>query len=197
MLLIWFFSFLFSKLNTLLLFAAVPASFVCHFNSTLNEGYRRMFQILRLCTYEASRDIFIAYNRFSLGIVFKTLTFKNRSGWTDVWHMKRQLSYLKTFLLFYSPSILCPKHIKGYELGLQRKVLIKRAPQCISPRRNWDSPNPSSASECALPPGPKGGTRHTRLRLNGWGSPNSNDWRKSLALCLLCGLQDICTLRLD
>ncbi len=28
---------------------------------------------------------------------------------------------------------------------------------------------------------------HTRLRLRGWGSPNSDDWRKSLALCLLCG----------
>jgi hypothetical protein len=28
---------------------------------------------------------------------------------------------------------------------------------------------------------------HTRLRLKGMGSPNSDDWRKSLALCLLCG----------
>jgi hypothetical protein len=40
------------------------------------------------------------------------------------------------------------------------KVLIRiyRAPQCMSPRRNWDSPKPSPASECALPPpGPKGG----------------------------------------
>ncbi len=27
---------------------------------------------------------------------------------------------------------------------------------------------------------------HTRVRVRGWGSPNSNDWRKSLALCLLC-----------
>jgi hypothetical protein len=25
------------------------------------------------------------------------------------------------------------------------------------------------------------------LRVRGWGSPNSDDWRKSLALCLLCG----------
>ncbi len=56
----------------------------------------------------------------------------------------------------------------------------------MSPRRNWDSPTPLTASECALPPGPKGGGGHTRLRLNGWGSPNSYDWRKSLALCLLC-----------
>ncbi len=41
-----------------------------------------------------------------------------------------------------------------------------------------------NASVHPLPPGPKGG--HTRLRLRGWGSPNSDDWRKSLALCLLC-----------
>jgi hypothetical protein len=27
----------------------------------------------------------------------------------------------------------------------------------MSPRWNWDSPNPSPASECALPPGQKGG----------------------------------------
>ncbi len=29
-----------------------------------------------------------------------------------------------------------------------------------------------------------GGRGNTRLRLRGWGSPNSEDWRKSLALCL-------------
>jgi hypothetical protein len=29
--------------------------------------------------------------------------------------------------------------------------------------------------------------RHTRLRVRGWGSPNSDERRKSLALCLLCG----------
>ncbi len=53
--------------------------------------------------------------------------------------------------------------------------------------RNWNSPNPSPACECALPPEPKGGGGHTRLRLKGWGIPNSDDWRKSLAICLLCG----------
>ncbi len=34
------------------------------------------------------------------------------------------------------------------------------------------------------PQGTRGG--HSRLRVRGWGSPNSDDWRKSFALCLLC-----------
>ncbi len=52
---------------------------------------------------------------------------------------------------------------------------------------NWDSPNPSLASECTPPPAPVAkGWGHTRLRVRGWGSPNSDDWRKSLALCLFC-----------
>ncbi len=51
--------------------------------------------------------------------------------------------------------------------------------QCLSPRRNWDSPTPSLPSECAPPPGTKGGGGHTRLRVRGWGSPNSYDWRKA------------------
>ncbi len=43
----------------------------------------------------------------------------------------------------------------------------------MSPRRNWDSPTPSFASECAPPPEPKGGGGglHTRLRVRGCGSP--------------------------
>jgi hypothetical protein len=47
---------------------------------------------------------------------------------------------------------------------------------------------PSPASEFALSPEPGGGGGvHTRLRVRVWGSPNSDDWRESLALCLLCG----------
>ncbi len=34
---------------------------------------------------------------------------------------------------------------------------LYRVPQCMSPRRNWDSPNPSLASECSSPPGTKRG----------------------------------------
>jgi hypothetical protein len=46
-----------------------------------------------------------------------------------------------------------------------------------------DSPNPSPASECTLPPPDErvGGGGHTRRRLRGWGSLNSDNWRKKLS----------------
>jgi hypothetical protein len=59
----------------------------------------------------------------------------------------------------------------------------------MSARRKWDSSNPSLASECAPPPRTGGGGRvggDTSLRVRSWESPNSDDWRKSLALNLLC-----------
>jgi hypothetical protein len=56
----------------------------------------------------------------------------------------------------------------------------------MSRRRNWDYPNPYLASDCAPPPRTGGGD--TRLRVRGWGRPNSDGWRKSLALFLLYGL---------
>ncbi len=50
---------------------------------------------------------------------------------------------------------------------------------------------PLSPASVPLPPEPKGGG-HTRLRVRGWGSPSSDDWRKSWAFCLLCGLLSHC-----
>jgi hypothetical protein len=42
-----------------------------------------------------------------------------------------------------------------------QSTYIYRAPQCMSPCWNWDSPTPLAASECALPPRPKGGGAHS------------------------------------
>ncbi len=48
-------------------------------------------------------------------------------------------------------------------------------------------PPPFSPASVPLPgTNGGGGGVHTRLRVRGWGSPNSYDGRKSLALCLLC-----------
>ncbi len=50
----------------------------------------------------------------------------------------------------------------------------------FSSRWNWDSPTPLAAGECAPPPFGPGG--HTRLRLKGWGSPNSNEGTYTVVL---------------
>jgi hypothetical protein len=55
----------------------------------------------------------------------------------------------------------------------------------VCPLVEIGTPHPLS-HECAPPPPPTKGGGHTRLRVREWRSPNSDDWRKSLALCLLC-----------
>ncbi len=40
---------------------------------------------------------------------------------------------------------------------------------------------------CPYPRNQRGGGGHTRQGVRGWGSTKTDDWRKSLALCLLCG----------
>ncbi len=55
----------------------------------------------------------------------------------------------------------------------------------MSPRWNWDSPTPLPASECALPPGPKGGGAHSPAA-KGVGESQFQRLEKRLALCLLC-----------
>jgi len=69
---------------------------------------------------------------------------------------------------------------------LPQSTYIYRAPQCMSPRWNWDSPAPLAASECALPPGPKGGGAHSPAA-KGLGESQFQRLEKRLALCLLCG----------
>jgi hypothetical protein len=55
----------------------------------------------------------------------------------------------------------------------------------MSPRRNWDSPTPSLASECDPPPGTGGGGAHSPAG-EGVGESQFRRLEKSLALCLLC-----------
>ncbi len=72
-----------------------------------------------------------------------------------------------------------PKMYKSFDRDRSQSTDY-RVPKCMSPRRNWDPPNPS------LPPGPKGG-EHTSLRLRGWVVPIPTTG-ESLALCLLYGI---------
>jgi hypothetical protein len=90
-------------------------------------------------------------------------------------------------------------HLPGYIQGGQEAscgylllgVYHRKIPGETMPLRwNWDHPTPSPPSEPAPPPGTKGRGGQTRLRVRGGGS---HDWKKDLALCLLCAL----TTRLD
>ncbi len=64
-------------------------------------------------------------------------------------------------------------YVPSLELGLSQPLSHQRV--CPSPQN--------------LGPGGGGGggVGHTRQGVRGWGSPNSDDLRKSLELCLLCG----------
>ena len=68
---------------------------------------------------------------------------------------------------------------------MAQSTYIYRAQQCMSPRWNWDSPTPLAASECALPPGPKGEGAHSPAA-KGVGESQLQGLEKRLALCLLC-----------
>ncbi len=65
------------------------------------------------------------------------------------------------------------------------------------PSSELGSPNPSLAMQRVCPSPQNRGVGHTRLRARGWGSPYSDDWRKSLALCLLCDWQAWSTLSMS
>jgi len=56
---------------------------------------------------------------------------------------------------------------------------------------------PQPLSRQRVCPSPQMREGQTRLRVRGWGSPNSDDFRKSLGHCLLCGIiQLFCTVAL-
>jgi hypothetical protein len=63
---------------------------------------------------------------------------------------------------------------------------LYRVPQCTYIPSSELGPAPPPLPQASVPPrnqrvGGRGGTLTC-----GWGSPNSDDWRKRLALCLLC-----------
>ncbi len=60
-------------------------------------------------------------------------------------------------------------------------IYIHRVPQCMSPRRNCDSPTPSPASECVPSTGTKaGGGGHIRLPGEGVEEPQFQRREKML-----------------
>ncbi len=94
----------------------------------------------------------------------------------DIFQEKKFLGHYSTFCILqmqmrknctFSISFSYLSIYVWFLLKFQKKYKVEAS---LSPRRNWDSPTPSVASECAPPPGTKEGV-HTRLRVRGWGIP--------------------------
>ncbi len=73
---------------------------------------------------------------------------------------------------------------KKHDVGRLHKVRTYKEYHSVCPLVGIGTlPTPLSPASVPLLPEPRGGGGHTRLRGRGWGSPNSDDYRKSLALC--------------
>ncbi len=62
--------------------------------------------------------------------------------------------------------------------GINHKVQLYTEYHSVCPLAGIGTlPAPLSPASVRLPSEPKGG--HTRQRVRGWGSPNSDDWKKA------------------
>jgi hypothetical protein len=113
----------------------------------------------------------------------ETLLHQNSSHLAH-WHAQLHVDAHAQASLHFTFTNSCGLFL-GERKGVIHNVHTYRVPQCMSPRRNWDYPPLPQAS---VPSSETKGRGLTRLRVRGWGRPNSDDWRKSLALCLLCGV---------
>ncbi len=83
------------------------------------------------------------------------------------------------------------------ERGAERDYSRHRAQECLSLRRNWVPPPPSSHASVSPPLDPNG---EWATLPSGWGGggPNSDDWKECLAFCMWKGeLQLILPLRTE
>jgi hypothetical protein len=79
------------------------------------------------------------------------------------------------------------------QVSTQRDYTIPRAPECLFLCPNWLPPLPLPQASVS-PPGTKGGGGQQSLAGARARNANSDDWRASPALCILCGYQHFCIL---
>jgi hypothetical protein len=91
---------------------------------------------------------------------------------------------LQAFLSYSLSILLIFSKMSGWCAPKSKFTLYQEYHSVCPFVRIGTPPTPSSPSKCVPSPESKGG-RHTRLRVRGRGGPNSDDWRKGLALCLL------------
>ncbi len=80
-----------------------------------------------------------------------------------------------------SPSNTDPATVHVFIQEGQFPAQSRQSAKLFSSRRNWDSPNPSPAGECAPPPR-VWGEGHTRWRERNWECPNSDEGTDTVVL---------------
>ncbi len=83
-------------------------------------------------------------------------------------------------------SISTNKLQTGFHFALNKAYNVHRVPECLSLCQNW-VPHPLSTSECVSHLGQRVKEQHS-LAGEEVGGLNSDDWKESLALCVLCEL---------
>ncbi len=95
------------------------------------------------------------------------------------------LCYVQAFSFFSAicieSGIISSEHVSTDSTFFYLLPQSRQSAKRFSSRWNWDSPTPLAAGEWAPPPFGTGGG-HTRLRLKGWGSPNSNEGTYTVVL---------------
>jgi hypothetical protein len=74
-------------------------------------------------------------------------------------------------------------HAGHFGQECHHKVRMYKEYHSVCPLVGIGTP-PTPLSQASVPLPPRTGGGHTRLRVRGWGRPISDDWRKSLPLCL-------------
>ncbi len=118
-------------------------------------------------------------------------TYESSLGDWKVKFLDLKLNYqkVKQILILAFSSSQAPKYYSwefNFAMGPSpkpwRDYSIHRVPECLSPRRNWVPPPHPPQASVSPPLDPKG------REVSGCGGPNSDDWKESLALCILCSL---------
>ncbi len=102
-------------------------------------------------------------------------------GVTRSCHFKHKYVHFTVLVPFLDPVFLLKK-----ELNAQSTYIHIKSTTMYVPSSESGLSQPLSRQRVCPSPQNRG-EGHTRLWVRGWGSPNSDDWRISLALCLLCG----------
>jgi hypothetical protein len=151
------------------------------------KSIKEIFNFLVIENLDADMDFPIAWTSWdlTLGYLRSVLSFSSNYNLTDVfygnynltdlfrtWHPIMLLAELSSMLMYFLSLIVL-------RLVPTKYIYIQSTTVYVSSLELGLSPPLSRQRVCPSPPPESKGRGHTRLRVRGWGSPNSDDWKKA------------------